>query len=83
MADITEKPSNKVAIFLCFVWPGLGQLYMKQYLRGALFLGGSLVFLTLALTVASLSNVGWGGIAILAMWSMYSAYRVPERGEDL
>jgi TM2 domain-containing membrane protein YozV len=83
-ADTADKSTiSGLAMFLSFVWPGLGQLYQHRFVTGAMFLVGSLLFTAVALLFKELSNPAWLAVAALALWSVVDVYRSrPPAGTD-
>ena len=74
--ETAEKSANSgLAMFMSFIWPGLGQLYQRRFMSGMMFVGASLVFTAIALLVKGWSIVGWTAVAVLATWSVVDVYR--------
>jgi len=68
---------NKIALILSFVFPGFGQIWNREYIKGINFIFLHIIFIILVFYPDSnLYSIGMMAIPILWIWGMVDASRI-------
>jgi signal peptidase I len=92
MSRSEQLPSGKepwLAVILSRLWPGIGQIYAGNVLRGWIFIVSSILLLGLGgwLTISPTGNIAIGLIFLMLaifinIWSLFDAYRCAKKANS-